>query len=48
MNKFFLMLMTAMTLGLSACASMDRSTASSKEDDVKVYKPTGLDRHQQF
>ena len=47
MNKFFLMLTAAMTLGLSACASMDRSTASDKED-VQVYKPTGVDRHSQF
>jgi uncharacterized protein YceK len=46
MNKYFLMLIGALTLGLSACASIDRSTAS--EEDIQHYKPTGLDRHSQF
>ncbi|MEO5668567.1 MAG: hypothetical protein ABIR96_10950 [Bdellovibrionota bacterium] len=46
MNKYFLMLMTVLTLGLSACASMERSTAS--EEDVQTYKPSSLDRHTQF
>jgi len=46
MNKFFLILATAMTLGLAACASLDRSTASDEE--VQVYKPSSLDRQSSF
>jgi len=46
MNKIFLTLMCALSLGLSACASMDRSTASDGE--VEAYKPSSLDRKAQF
>jgi hypothetical protein len=46
MNKYFLMLVGALTLGLSACASIDRSTAS--DESVQADKPSSLDRNSQF
>jgi starvation-inducible outer membrane lipoprotein len=46
MNKYFLMLVGALSLGLSACASIDRSTAS--DESVQVDKPSSLDRNSQF
>jgi|GEM_PF-2112732 len=42
-NKFFIMALGLMTLGLSACASVDRSTASSQEEG-QHYKPQLFDR----
>lgn len=43
-SKVFILGMLLASVGLTACASVDRSTASDK-DDAHVYKPLGLDRY---
>jgi hypothetical protein len=43
-NRLFVMLIGIMVLGLSACSSIERKTASSSQEDDSHYKPQLLDR----